>query len=257
MGAIGLSIDAQGCAEELHVGKIRAFNKRAFGRGDRGTSGVEYALILSLLLTGSSLSFEMMDDSVSEHYTDTANDIGVSNLDYFDVTTTAGPSTTTTAAPSTTTTAAPVTTTTQAPTTTSTTTTSTTTTSTTTTTTTTIPATTTTAGGGGGSSDPAAELTITNLSYEAWNGWKAKTKIKFKDEDGNTLSNATFQVTWTTADGDTKTKTYEANSSGTKTPTWGKRNSDDFPIVMTIDWVLDDDGNAHTPNPATYTITQY
>ena len=256
---------------------IRALTNR-LRRSDRGASGVEYALVISLVLTGSSASFELMDDRVSEHYTDTANDIGVSDLDYFEVTTTTCDqceTTTTTEAPTTTTTTttlAPTTTTTQAATTTTTTTEAPTTTTTeapttttteapttTTTTTTTVPTTTTTeagTGGGGGNDDAEADVSITNQSYEAWNGWKAKTRIEFDDADGDALSNASFEVTWVTADGDTKTKVYETNSNGIKTPTWGKRNNGDFPITMTINWVTDD-GEHFTPNPSVYTITQY
>jgi hypothetical protein len=105
------------------VGTITNFTNRLRQRGERGASGVEYALIISLLLTGSSVSFEMMDERIEEHYQETAQDIGESDLQQFAPSTTAGPSTTTTApattttAPATTTTA-PATTTTAPPTTT-------------------------------------------------------------------------------------------------------------------------------------------
>lgn len=263
-GAIGPSSAAIDRAEVRHVGTNRAFTNPFRRRGDRGASGVEYALIISLLLTGSSLSFEMMDQRVEEHYTDTASDIGEADLSRFDVTTTTcadceGEETTTTTSTTTTlaptTTQAPTTTTTQAPTTTSTTTTST----TTTTTTTTVPATTTTAGGGGGgggSSDPAAAVSIEDQSDGSWNDWRARTRIEFDDEDGGNLRDATFQVTWVTADGNTRTRTFEANSNGIKTISWSGRDNADFPIVVTIDWLEDEDGNPHTPDPSTYTINQ-
>jgi phosphate-selective porin len=94
---------------------MNAFTNRLRRQGDRGASGVEYALVISLVLTGSTMSFEMMDERIEEHYQETAEDIGESDLEQFSPSTTAGPSTTTTAAPSTTTTAAPATTTTAAP----------------------------------------------------------------------------------------------------------------------------------------------
>lgn len=219
-------------------------------------------MIISLVLTGSSVSFEMMDQRVEDHYEATASDIGEADLSRFDVTTTTcadcegdetttTTSTTTTLAPITTTTQAPTTTTTQAPTTTSTT--------STTTTTTTVPVTTTTAGGGGGgggSSDPAADVSISDRSDGSWNDWRARTRLEFDDEDGGNLRDATFQVTWVTADGDTRTRTFETNSNGIKTISWSSRNNADFPIVVTIDWLEDEDGNPHTPDPSTYTINQ-
>jgi len=94
---------------------MNALTNRLRRQGDRGASGVEYALVISLVLTGSTMSFEMMDERIEEHYQETAEDIGESDLEKFSPSTTAGPSTTTTAGPSTTTTAAPATTTTAAP----------------------------------------------------------------------------------------------------------------------------------------------
>lgn len=114
IGAIGLSIHTRECADHLGVGILNAFTNRVRRQGDRGASGVEYALVISLVLTGSTMSFEMMDERIEEHYQETAEDIGESDLEQFSPSTTAGPSTTTTAAPSTTS-AAPTTTTTAAP----------------------------------------------------------------------------------------------------------------------------------------------
>jgi Flp pilus assembly pilin Flp len=85
--------------------------------GERGVSGVEYGLIISLILVGSMANIEMMDERVQEHYTETAADIGQIDLAYFEVTTTLGngetTTTTTTEAPASTTTT--TTTTTEAP----------------------------------------------------------------------------------------------------------------------------------------------
>jgi Flp pilus assembly pilin Flp len=249
------------------VSKIRSSINRLRRRGDRGASGVEYALVVSLVLTGSTATFEMMDDRVSEHYTETADDIGESDLAAFHVTTTTcdgcdATSTTTsttivaTSIP-TTTTNAPVTTTSVVleTTTTSTTTTTTTAPPTTTSTTTTAPPTTlpptTTAAPG----NPESSASFTNQSYEAWNGWKAKTRIELRDDDGKKLKYAEFEVTWVTANGETRTRTYETNRNGRKTPTWGKLHRSDFPVVMTINWIEDGD-EQYTPVPATYVITR-
>jgi len=226
IGTFDPSIAILGCADELPVGKIRATINRFVRRGDRGASGVEYALVVSLVLTGSTASFEMMDERIETHYSETANDIGRADLDHFNVTTTTcGDCATETT--TTTTTTLPPTTTTQAP-----------------PTTTAAP------------SDPGADLDFTNLTYEDFNGWKAKTRIVFTDDEGDRLEEVDFQVTWVTAQGETRTKTYTTNGSGKKSPAWGGRDEDDFPIVMTIDWI-DDDGDTFTPNPSTYEITKY
>lgn len=234
------------------MGNVRGLINRFRLRGDRGASGVEYALVISLVLTGSTASFEMMDERIEDHYEDAAQDIGQADLDHFDVTTTtcvACASTTTT----TTTTTLPPATTTAAPTTTSTTTTSTTTTSTTTTTTTTTapPAPTTTAPG-----SSTASADYTNFTFEDWNGWKAKVRIEFDDDDGDAITGAVFDVTWVTADGDTKTQSYTTNSYGKKSIAWSRRDAADFPITITIT-AIDDDGESFTLDPSTYSISQY
>ena len=237
------------------MGTNRAFTSPVRRCGDRGASGVEYALIISLLLTGSSLSFEMMDQRVEEHYTDTANDIGEADLSRFDVTTTTcvdceGEETTTTTSTTTTlaptTTQAPTTTTTQAPTTTSTTTqaptttpttTSTTTqapttTSTTTTTTTAKPATTTTAKP---ASQPATS-SYENKSSSSKNSATAKVEIELEGANDESLRNATVVVTMTTRTGEAKSFTYTAGRNAT-TLTWSGLQSSQFPVSLTVDSV--------------------
>ena len=64
---------------------FRGLRRQLTSRGDRGASGVEYALIVSLLLAGSSASIEMMDDSVEAHYEESANDIGRSDLSHLHI----------------------------------------------------------------------------------------------------------------------------------------------------------------------------
>ena len=223
------------------MGTNRAFTIPVRRCGDRGASGVEYALIISLLLTGSSLSFEMMDQRVEEHYTDTANDIGEADLSRFDVTTTTcvdceGEETTTTTSTTTTlaptTTQAPTTTTTQAPTTTSTTTQAPTTTSTTTTTTTAKPATTTTAKP---ASQPATS-SYENKSSSSKNSATAKVEIELEGANDESLRNATVVVTMTTRTGEAKSFTYTAGRNAT-TLTWSGLQSSQFPVSLTVDSV--------------------
>ena len=57
--------------------------------GSRGASGVEYALVISLLLAGSLASIESMDKRIEDNYESTANDIGQMDLDTFSVPTVA------------------------------------------------------------------------------------------------------------------------------------------------------------------------
>ena len=213
------------------MGTNRAFTSPVRRCGDRGASGVEYALIISLLLTGSSLSFEMMDQRVEEHYTDTANDIGEADLSRFDVTTTTcvdceGEETTTTTSTTTTlaptTTQAPTTTTTQAPTTTS----------TTTTTTTAKPATTTTAKP---ASQPATS-SYENKSSSSKNSATAKVEIELEGANDESLRNATVVVTMTTRTGEAKSFTYTAGRNAT-TLTWSGLQSSQFPVSLTVDSV--------------------
>ena len=223
------------------MGTNRAFTSPVRRCGDRGASGVEYALIISLLLTGSSLSFEMMDQRVEEHYTDTANDIGEADLSRFDVTTTTcvdceGEETTTTTSTTTrlapTTTQAPTTTTTQAPTTTSTTTQAPTTTSTTPTRPTAKPATTTTAKP---ASQPATS-SYENKSSSSKNSATAKVEIELEGANDESLRNATVVVTMTTRTGEAKSFTYTAGRNAT-TLTWSGLQSSQFPVSLTVDSV--------------------
>ncbi|MFT7610728.1 MAG: hypothetical protein ACI9MX_003814, partial [Candidatus Aldehydirespiratoraceae bacterium] len=127
-----------------------------------------------------------------------------------------------------------------------------TTTSTTTTTTTTLPPTTTTQA----PTDPSANLSFQEQSYEQHNGWKAKAKITFVDDDGDKLDNTDFQVTFTTAQGETRTSTYETNNKGKKNVTWGGRDWSAFPMTVTVDWV-EKDGDTFIPDPATYVLDSY
>ena len=104
----------------MDVSQLRSLLRR---RSDsRGASGVEYALVISLVLTGSLGSIEMMEPRIEKNYEDTATDIGQVDLDYFRVTTSAAPTSSTTTSPTTTTTSPATTTTSPATTTTSTTT---------------------------------------------------------------------------------------------------------------------------------------
>ncbi|MEQ8842489.1 MAG: hypothetical protein RIB98_16015 [Acidimicrobiales bacterium] len=207
------------------MGNITDIINRLRRSGERGASGVEYGLIVALLLTGSTATFEMMDDRVSEHYDDTASDIGQADLAYFDVTTTTcSPCSTTTVA----TTTVPATTappTTAAPTTTA------------------------------APSDPPAEIGFQNKTSERRDGWRARVKITLDDDNGDKLRRTDFQITWVTANGDTRVRKYTTNNGGNKTPSWSGLDRDDFPVKITIDWI-DDDGEPYTPTPATYTINR-
>lgn len=58
------------------------------GGDQRGASGVEYALVISLLLVGSVTSIEAMDERIEDNYEATADDIGQPNLSAFAVSTT-------------------------------------------------------------------------------------------------------------------------------------------------------------------------
>ena len=204
---------------------------------------VEYALVVSLLLTGSLGTFEMMDGNVEEHYEASASDIGEPDLTLFDVTTTtSAPASSTT---STTTTAAP-TTTTAAPTTTSTTTTTTT---TTTAPTTTAPTTTTTAAPSG-----SASVEWTDRS-DYYNGYpRARVRMYFDDELGNDLSGASVTVTFTLSDGTSASGTSTTNSYGRLGFQWRYLDESDFPVTVTIDNV-EKDGTSYTPTNGTYTLS--
>jgi Flp pilus assembly pilin Flp len=230
------------------MSNLRRVWHRLTSRGDRGATLVEYSLIIGLVVMGSTASFEMMDERIETNYSQTAADIGQRNLASFDVTTTTcgscGSSTTTSS-----TTTVPATTT---STTTSTTTTSTTTTSTTTTTTTTTtapPATTTTAAASG-----AASTSWTDLTYEDNNGWKAKTRVVFLDENGDPMIGAVVQVTITLDGGSTKVKNFTiTNSQGKKWLAWGGLDHDDFDVTFTIDSITYN-GQPYTPSQQSFTV---
>jgi Flp pilus assembly pilin Flp len=220
-------------------------SRQATRRGDRGASGVEYALVISLVLVGSTASIEMMDTRVEEHYDETADDIGQADLGHFAVTTTTcigcgvtSTSTTTTVVATsipTTTTNAPSTTTSVVlgSSTTSTTAAPSTTTSTTTTrpttTTTTVPPTTT------AEPKPSASSSYEDLSTSGKKNATAKVRIDIDDDAGGGLRGASVEVTMTTKSGETKRFTYTVGKSGEKTLSWSGLDHDEFPVTVTID----------------------
>lgn len=241
---------------------IRGLRRHLTDRGDRGATGVEYALVVSLLLAGSTASIEMMDDSIEGHYSESASDIGRSDLNDFNVTTTvcvnscsstttstttttttAAPTTTTTVAQSTTT-AAPTTTTTAAP----------------TTTTTAAPTTTTTAG----PTTTAAPTTTTaptgeqaSVSDSNWSGyygddwgWDVYGQLRFRNDAGENLSWADVTYTITGYNGDTTTVTATANGRGKIVVDWWGHEADIFPATITIVSV-NSNGEDYTPDTDT------
>lgn len=228
--------------------------RQAIRRGDRGASGVEYALVVSLLVVGSTASFEMMDTRVEQHYDETADDIGQADLGHFTVTTTTcvgcpvsttsfrpAPSTippiptTSSTLPTTTSTSTTTTTPSTTSTSTSTTTTAkpTATTTTTTTTTTTKP-------------KPSATTSYDDLSTSSKKNATAKVRIDIDDEAGSGLRGATVEVTMTTKRGETKSFTYVVGKSGEKTLSWSGLDHDEFPITVTID-SIELDGTSYEP----------
>lgn len=222
--------------------------RRATRRGDRGASGVEYALVVSLLVVGSTASFEMMDTRVEQHYDETADDIGQADLGHFTVTTTTcvGCPVSTTSlrpapstippiptTPSTSSTSTSTSTTTTTPSTTSTSTSTTTTAEPTTTTTTTKP-------------KPSASTSYDDLSTSSKKNATAKVRIDIDDEAGGGLSGATVEVTMTTKRGETKSFTYVVGKSGEKTLSWSGLDHDEFPITVTID-SIELDGTSYEP----------
>ena len=50
---------------------------------DRGVSSVEYALLISALMTGSVGRLDLLEDTVDQYYRDTASEVGNPNLDDF------------------------------------------------------------------------------------------------------------------------------------------------------------------------------
>ncbi len=235
--------------------------RRVWSRGDRGASGVEYALVISLVLTGSTASFEMMDQQVETHYSETADDIGRSDMAYFDVTTTTCGSCPTTTTTTTTTTVAP-TTTTAVPTTTLAPTTTTTTTAPTTTTaapTTTLAATTTTTAAPTTTTTAKPAGTPAGSEFEDQSSSKkgvatAKVKITLVDEEGDALRHAVVTVTMRTKSGVTDTVTYTiGNKNGTESLSWGGLAGNDFPITIVIDSVKLG-SESYTPDQGTYVL---
>jgi len=228
-------------------------------RGDRGVTGVEYTLILAAMVTGSTATFQLMDNRVEEHYVNTAEDVSQIDLAYFDVTTTVDPnaaSTTTTAAPTTTTTAAPTTSAAAS---------STTSTSTSTTTTTAAPTTTTTAA----PTTTAAATTTTTVATESseidwsdrssWRSgcgcYRAKTKLKIKDDDGDKLTSADVAVIFTLSDGSEYAGSGTTNSSGKVGFSLSGLSSSDFDVVVTITSIVGNDGTTYSPDIASFTLT--
>ena len=185
--------------------------------------------MISLVLVGSSASFDMMEESVGQHYAETADDIGQSDLGHFRVTTTTCGSCPATTTSSTTTTAPSTTSTTTAP-------------------PTTLPPTTTAA-------KPTATTTYTDQSSGNNSNATAKVKLRLQGEDGKGLNGADVRVTMTTASGRTQTFDYTiTTNNGQTTLTWSNRRGSDFPVTVTIDSVTLD-GASHTPSPATFTLT--
>jgi hypothetical protein len=191
-----------GRANDNPVSYLNGIRKWLAGRGERGASG----LVMALMLVGSTASFEMMDENIEDYYQESAENIGRADLSYFDVTTTACQSSCGTTTTTTTTTEPPTTTTTAPPT-------------TTTTTTTTVPST-------------HATSQLTDLSYEAFSGWKAKARIELDLPDGSPLAGAEVTVTW------------------------GRRDGDKFPMTFTIDSVTYD-GESWTVSDDTITLNAW
>ena len=216
--------------------------------GDRGVGTIEYALVISLMVVGSSTSLDLMDDRIAEHYVDTASDIGQIDIDVFNVTTTVAPTTTTTT--TTTTTVAPTTsttTTTVAPTTTTTTVAP-----TTTTTTTVAPTTTTTTSA---PPDEESNVTFSDRSSLLDDGWKAKVRIKLGDNGGGDLVNADVTVTFTLQDGSTATSTGNTNSYGKITFKWAGLDASHFPVVVHINSITGSDGTSYGPDENDFVLT--
>lgn len=189
-------------------------------------SGVEYALVVSLLLVGSTASFEMMDEGIQEHYTDTAEDIGQKDLAAFDATTTTAAATssttsTITAAPATTT-AAPTTTAAAVP--------------------TTIAA-----------PDEVSKTSWRDRTYYD-KGWVAKTRITLEDENGDYLKKATVSVTFTLADGTTASATGTTNDRGKITFKRKGLSSSDFKVVVTIDSIVGESGTTYAPSKSSFEL---
>jgi len=221
-------------------------------RGDRGVTGVEYTLILAAMVTGSTATFQLMDNRVEEHYVNTAEDVSQIDLAYFDVTTTVDPnaaSTTTTAAPTTSAAAS-----------------STTSTSTSTTTTTAAPTTTTTTAA---PTTTAAATTTTTVATESseidwsdrssWRSscgcYRAKTKLKIKDDDGDELTSADVAVIFTLSDGSEYAGSGTTNSSGKVGFSLSGLSSSDFDVVVTITSIVGNDGTTYSPDIASFTLT--
>jgi Flp pilus assembly pilin Flp len=118
------------------MGYVRRWFRRFLGL-ERGATGVEYALVVSLVVVGSIAAIKRLETNADNYYDDTSEQIGdlpgentptpsntapggssTSTSIAATTTTTSGTSTSTTAAPTTSTTAAPTTSTTAAPTTT-------------------------------------------------------------------------------------------------------------------------------------------
>jgi hypothetical protein len=103
---------------------------------------------------------------------------------------------------------------------------------------------------------PTADVSFQEKTSEHGSGWKAKAKLTFFDDDGDGLDDADFQVTLTTAQGETKTAEYHTNNKGKKNLSWSGHEWSAFPTTLTIDW-LELDGDSFTPNPTTFVLDGY
>ena len=185
-------------------------------------------------------SLELMEPRIESNYEDTAEDIGQVDLDFFEVTTTAGPSTTVAPTSSTTTT----TSTTVAPTTTTTTTTA-------PPTTTAAPTTTTTP------SNPIASASFKDRSgLSSWCDCpRARMRIWLDDEFGFNLSYAWIEVQFVTSSGTVYAGEKYVNANG-RTDFGRNLDEDEFPVEVTITYVEDYywPHDEMTPEPATFTL---
>lgn len=201
-----------GCtsADDARVGAHRS----ARGRGNRGATFVEYALIVSLLVVPCIGAIKRLDSNSHTYYNNAANDIG--DLPQKGIDTSTGgstPSATTTTSTSTTTTLPPTTTST------STTTTSTSTTSTSTTTTTLLRST---------------INQLTDISTNNFSSYNAIARVKIVRTDNlNAVNGASVTVRMVDRFNNTTTKTCNTDSTGRCSVTWSRTDSQG-PVTATV-----------------------
>jgi Flp pilus assembly pilin Flp len=191
------------------MGYVRRWFRRFLGL-ERGATGVEYALVVSLVVVGSIAAIKRLETNADNYYDDTSEQIGdlpgentptPSNTapGGSSTSTSIAASTTTTTAAPTSTTAAPTTSTTAAP-----------------TTTTTAPTTTTVAN----------KSTIANMENRSGNGgssdWDASVRVTIRDTANNAnVAGAGVTVLFTASNGSTTTRNCTTLSpSGRCTVTW-------------------------------------